>query len=154
MNNDSSQKPASRRQFLQGAGAVGGALILGRAATAQTAPAQTAPTQTTPAETIIENILKLDEYPDLQKVGGYEIVVVNNEKVIVAHTASGFVACSAMCPHRDCEVEYRVADKQFVCPCHNSRFDETGKVLRGPAKTNLRRFEAQSALLVRAPKKP
>ncbi|MBW3637409.1 MAG: Rieske (2Fe-2S) protein [Armatimonadetes bacterium] len=141
MNNDSSpEKPASRRQFLQGAGAVGGALILGRAASAQTALNQNAPT---------ENVLKLDEHPDLQKVGGFEIVLVGAEKVIVAHTEAGFVACSAICPHRNCEVEYRASDKQFVCPCHNSRFDEKGKVLRGPAKTDLKPFDAATALLIK-----
>lgn len=140
MKNDFPEKPASRRQFLQGAGVVGGALILGRAAQAD--------------ETSTETTLRLDEHPDLQKVGGFEIVAVGAEKVIVAHTEAGFVACSAICPHRNCEVEYRGADKQFVCPCHNSRFDEKGKVLRGPAKTDLKPFDAAAALLVKAAKKP
>jgi Rieske Fe-S protein len=141
-NENLTEKTASRRQFLQTASVAGSALVLGRAAVAQVGEtAEDAPK--------IETVLSLAEHPDLQKVGGYEIVDVGVEKVIVAHTEAGFVACSAICPHKKCEVEYRVADRQFFCPCHDSRFDETGKVLKGPAKTNLQLFDAAQALIVK-----
>lgn len=135
----SSPKGASRRQFLHTATVVGGALVLGRNAVAQ----DDAPV---PAEVV----LKLDEHEALQKVGGFEIVDVAGQKVIVAHTEGGFTACSAICPHRGCEVEYRLADKQFYCPCHRSKFDESGQVLQGPAKTGLAPYDAAQALLVKA----
>lgn len=138
----SSPKGASRRQFLQTATVVGGALVLGRNAVAQDNPAQDG----APAEVV----LKLNEHEALQKVGGFEIVDVAGQKVIVAHTEGGFTACSAICPHRGCEVEYRLADKQFYCPCHRSKFDESGKVVQGPAKTDLAAYDAAQALLVRS----
>jgi cytochrome b6-f complex iron-sulfur subunit len=139
MKKDSSpekENGASRRLFLQTATVAGGALILGRGALAQDG---------TPAETV----LKLDEHEALQKVGGFEIVEIDGKRVIVAHTETGFTACSAICPHKGCEVEYRLANKDFYCPCHRSRFDESGKVLQGPAKTNLAPYDAAQALIVK-----
>lgn len=141
LTSDLPPKADSRRGFFQSAGIVAGAIVLTRAlpADAQTAP-ETAPVSTT---------LTLSEHKDLEKVGGWEIVEVGAERVIVAHTEAGFVACSAVCPHKKCDVEYRLSDKQFVCPCHNSRFDEAGKVLKGPAKTDLKPFDAATALVVK-----
>lgn len=140
-NDSSSEKNASRRQFLQGAGVVGGALILGRVGVAEAADGGTAST---------ERVLKLDEHKDLLQPGGFEIVDVGTERVIVANTASGYKACSAICPHKGCEVEYVAAAKQFVCPCHRSLFDEDGKVLKGPARTDLKHFDASAAVIVKS----
>ena len=136
--------PDSRRQFLQSAGAVAGALILSRV------PARAADATTRAATNHASaTTLDLNQHPRLSKVGGFEIIEVNGERVIVAHTASGFTACSARCPHKGCDVEYHLDQKQFVCPCHNSRFDESGKVLKGPAKTDLKPFDAAQAIVVK-----
>jgi len=148
MKNDSSEKNASRRQFLQGAGVVGGALILGRAAVAETATGTAGEAAVETAKGA-ELVLKLDEHKELTKPGGFEIVDVGTERVIVVNTPDGYKACSAICLHKNCEVEYLVAERQFNCPCHRSRFDENGKVLKGPAKVDLKPFEAAAALVVK-----
>ncbi len=44
-------------------------------------------------------------------------------------------AMSAKCTHAGCVVAWQ--KMQFHCPCHQSNFDANGKVLSGPAKTNL-----------------
>ncbi len=137
------EKSDSRRQFLQNAGVVAGALVLTRAVPAG------AQVQVEETAAPVSATLNLSEHKELEKVGGWEIIEIGAERVIVAHTASGFTACSAVCPHRGCDVEYRLGDKQFVCPCHNSRFDEAGKVVKGPAKTDLKPFDAASALVVK-----
>lgn len=149
MKNDSSEKNASRRQFLQGAGVVGGALILGRAAVAETATTAAGEAASATDKGAAELVLKLDEHQDLTKPGGFKIVDVGSERVIVANTPDGYKACSAICLHKNCEVEYLVAERQFNCPCHRSRFDENGKVLKGPAKVDLKPFEAAAALVVK-----
>lgn len=42
------------------------------------------------------------------------------------------VALSAVCPHLGCAIGW---DKNnFICPCHDSKFDPDGKVLGGPSK--------------------
>ena len=137
----------SRRQFLQGAGALGGALVLGLLTDAK------AQDQTAPA-VAPQLVLTLADNPELGKAGGWKIVDLGAQRVIVANTTEGVVACSAICPHKGCEVEYRDADKQFVCPCHKSRFDLTGKVLQGPARTGLAPYDAQNAYIVSAKKTP
>jgi Rieske Fe-S protein len=46
-------------------------------------------------------------------------------------------ARSAVCPHLGCAVSYDAAQKNYLCPCHDSRFAITGAKLSGPAERGL-----------------
>lgn len=48
---------------------------------------------------------------------------------------------SAVCPHLGAIVHWNSAEKSWDCPCHGSRFDARGKVLEGPAATNLKKID-------------
>ena len=49
----------------------------------------------------------------------------------------GFHECSAVCTHLACIVSWNSTEQSWDCPCHGSRFDTEGKVLRGPATHDL-----------------
>ncbi len=43
------------------------------------------------------------------------------------------------CPHMGCRLEWNPEEGTYDCPCHGSRFDESGKLINGPAQNNCRR---------------
>lgn len=49
---------------------------------------------------------------------------------------------SAACPHLGAAVRWNNAEKSWDCPCHGSRFDASGKVIEGPAFSNLKKMGA------------
>ena len=46
-------------------------------------------------------------------------------------------AISSVCTHLGCTVAWKADQKQFVCPCHGSRYDDQGRVVQGPARRSL-----------------
>lgn len=44
---------------------------------------------------------------------------------------------NAVCTHLGCVVPWNASENKFMCPCHGSQYDSTGKVVRGPAPLSL-----------------
>ena len=57
----------------------------------------------------------------------------------LGHDAGGLFAMSMQCTHAGCAVI--VKGSELDCPCHASRFDHSGNVLAGPAKTPLPHYK-------------
>jgi len=56
-----------------------------------------------------------------------------------AHAVSGLVGISEKrCPHMGCTLKRNKAEHTWDCPCHGSRFDESGKLIDNPAMKNLK----------------
>lgn len=66
------------------------------------------------------------------------VVDVDGEKMGVYRDGDGeLFVVSVKCPHLGCQLEWNPDEKSWDCPCHGSRFDYRGKLLEGPAQTDL-----------------
>jgi cytochrome b6-f complex iron-sulfur subunit len=72
-------------------------------------------------------------YAALNTVGGFVVA----QGIIVANTASGYLALDSTCTHQGCTIAYSSTNNNFPCPCHGSVFSTTGSVVNGPATTAL-----------------
>jgi glycine/D-amino acid oxidase-like deaminating enzyme/nitrite reductase/ring-hydroxylating ferredoxin subunit len=83
----------------------------------------------------------LDSVKDL-KVSDGAVVTVGLKKVAVYRDGEGALsAWSAICPHLGCVLQWNPDEKSFDCPCHGSRFTCQGKLVNGPAMTDLKVVE-------------
>ncbi len=57
-------------------------------------------------------------------------------EAIVVNTGGKPRAFRARCTHLGCLIS-RIEGKEIVCPCHGSRFDLSGKAIKGPALESL-----------------
>jgi cytochrome b6-f complex iron-sulfur subunit len=81
----------------------------------------------------------------LAPVGSLALVRSSIGDVLVARTGTEtFSAVSSACTHQACEIT-AYSGQAFVCPCHGSQFDASGRVLAGPARTSLRQYTTQFA---------
>lgn len=62
-----------------------------------------------------------------------------DQRLFVFNSDAGFYAISSICTHLGCNVNY-VPGGGFACPCHGSRYDVNGQVIRGPAPKPLAWF--------------
>lgn len=69
-------------------------------------------------------------------VGGNAVKVEDKGNKFEVTTGNETYNLSKVCPHAGCDVDYSPEGK-FVCPCHGSEFDISGKVIHGPATENL-----------------
>jgi len=76
----------------------------------------------------------------LDSTGALALVRTSAGDLLVARTsADTFMALGATCTHERCEVS-GYEGQTFVCPCHGSRFDTSGRVVQGPATRALPSF--------------
>jgi menaquinol-cytochrome c reductase iron-sulfur subunit len=61
----------------------------------------------------------------------------NHEAWVVKHSDSDLTVFSPICTHLGCHYDWVASRQEFVCPCHNSFFSITGKVLAGPSPRSL-----------------
>lgn len=66
-----------------------------------------------------------------------KVIEISGTKVALFNDKGTLKACSAICTHLGCEVEWNNGEKTWDCPCHGSRFHGDGKLLNGPAKRGL-----------------
>ena len=65
--------------------------------------------------------------------------VFSDKNVTVFRDEKGLFAISLICTHLGCIVSK--VSEGFICPCHGSKYDENGTVVKGPAPRALDWFE-------------
>ena len=118
--------------FLQGCGGGG----------SPSSPGSSAPPLPTIDATVANGTIALtiDAASPLAAVGGAALVQTSSGRFLVARTGQdAFVAFTATCTHEGCTIT-GYASPRFVCPCHGSNFDTSGRPVSGPASRALQQF--------------
>lgn len=83
----------------------------------------------------------LDVLPGKSGIVDYE-----GEKVGVYRNEEGdCFYVTTRCPHLGCQLAFNPDERTWECPCHGSRFDYRGKLLDGPAQTDITLVFAEEA---------
>ena len=74
-----------------------------------------------------------------QELGPHQGAVMREEGHVAAAYNDGekLHLLSPVCPHAGCYVQFNRAERTWDCPCHGSRFACDGKLLSGPAVSDL-----------------
>jgi Rieske Fe-S protein len=68
-------------------------------------------------------------------------LVLPRERVALLREGNSVYALGLVCTHLGCTVT--VTSTGLSCPCHGSRFDRQGRVLKGPADRPLSRLQVE-----------
>jgi glycine/D-amino acid oxidase-like deaminating enzyme/nitrite reductase/ring-hydroxylating ferredoxin subunit len=86
------------------------------------------------------------EEPSSLKPGEGKVLILDGERVACCRDEEGKLnTVSAVCTHMGCLVRWNGAEQTWDCPCHGSRFKPDGKVLAGPAESNLEEHDFKEA---------
>ena len=74
-----------------------------------------------------------------------KIFKFGSEPGIIVRTDSGELkACSAICTHLSCIVQYRPDIKHIWCACHNGHYSVDGKNISGPPPRPLEQYKVNT----------
>ncbi|HSB93780.1 MAG TPA: FAD-dependent oxidoreductase, partial [Flavitalea sp.] len=106
----------------------------------------------TPVEFVSEALNMAAQYADyfskseldtIYQLGTGEGAIINSglkKYAIYRDENAAFHAFSAICPHLGCVLQWNQDERSFDCPCHGSRFSCQGKLMNGPAVTDLNKI--------------
>jgi cytochrome b6-f complex iron-sulfur subunit len=61
-------------------------------------------------------------------------------RFFLVRTSEGVCALYKVCTHLNCLLTWDDQANAFVCPCHGSQFDRSGRLITGPASRSLDQF--------------
>ncbi len=93
--------------------------------------------------------------PNTVAPGNGEVIEYGKKKKAIYKDDTGKIhAVSPICTHLGCIVAYNNAEKSWDCPCHGSRFNIDGKVIQGPATSDLQEENTEPISPSIPPQKP
>lgn len=89
--------------------------------------------------------LEIEKVPELGTAGGMCTIQPKGMKPVLVMRLENqtFRALSLKCTHLGCTVRWDNEEQLLRCPCHGSRFQDDGRVTKGPAKRPLAGFPTQ-----------
>jgi cytochrome b6-f complex iron-sulfur subunit len=66
-----------------------------------------------------------------------------HEDFFIFSEADHVWAVSRTCTHLGCRLQYKEQEDILECPCHQSRFSTSGRVINGPSQTELKRYPVE-----------
>jgi len=92
----------------------------------------------------VDQLLSTAQSGDRIAVKGLEepktlyLVITEQPRITAGQPASiADYGINPTCTHLGCIVDWDADQNQFVCPCHGSKYDDQGRMVKGPAKRNL-----------------
>ena len=93
--------------------------------------------------------IHLSQFPELNETGGSIALYFSNFRlplIVIRGEGSEFYAMDSTCTHAGCQVDnyslyYTPEYSAMECYCHGSLFDIQGRVVQGPAESDLRSFK-------------
>ena len=93
------------------------------------------------AKDALGNDIVVTEYLTTHLAGSHELAQgLKGDPTYLVVQEDGSIAnygINAVCTHLGCVVPWNANENKFMCPCHGSQYDATGKVVRGPAPRSL-----------------
>ncbi len=139
-----------RRRFLGwiSVGALASSLPMVLAACNQTEETGQASTPEPAAETPVVSEPRTDGFQDFGTVQELdekgEIKNSIADLLVIRNPANNeIVAVNPVCTHQGCSVDWKADAKEFICPCHGSKFAVDGAVANGPATQPLGTYEVK-----------
>jgi Rieske Fe-S protein len=143
-------EPISRREFIKGATAVIGGMITALIGLPTIAYLIDPALKESAKEAWIP-IGKLADMPvgkptpfafTRVQVNGWERTSTSHGGFVIrkSEDPKDLLILNSRCTHLGCTVNWKDEAKAFLCPCHDAKFDATGKVLGGPPPRPLDRF--------------
>ena len=84
--------------------------------------------------------MTIDPSSPISSTGGMALITSSAGDFLVTRTGTTtFIVLTAQCTHQACVVSDST-QQTFVCPCHGSEFDTSGRVIVGPASAPLRQL--------------
>lgn len=66
---------------------------------------------------------------------------IQDTNVAVYNNDGELIVLQNVCTHRKCQTDWNQNEQTWDCPCHGSKYNSDGSLLRGPAKNPLSRLD-------------
>lgn len=77
-------------------------------------------------------------------VNGWEKTVNSFGVYVLRKDTNEVVVFSNWCTHLSCRVTWHDDVMEYICPCHDGRFDKSGEIISGPQPRPLDRYETKT----------